>query len=55
VRVRLQKKEDQWWAVPVLGASGLIRTMVAADGLVAVDLNSEGLDEGAWVDVRLFS
>ena len=53
VRVRLERKDDQWWASPVLGASGLIRTMVAADGLVAVELNSEGLDQGAWVDVRL--
>jgi molybdopterin molybdotransferase len=51
VRVRLALKEDGYWAEPILGASGLIRTMVAAEGLVAVDLNSEGLDKGAWVDV----
>ena len=54
VRVRLKKINEEWWAEPVLGASGLIRTMVAADGLVAVGLNSEGLDEGSVVDVAFF-
>ncbi len=54
VRVRLAGREGEMWAEPVLGASGLIRTMVAADGLVAVDMNSEGLDKGAEVDVLLF-
>ena len=56
VRVRLFKKEGEsagLWAEPVLGASGLIRTMVAADGLVAIDLNSEGYDAGTPVDVML--
>jgi molybdopterin molybdotransferase len=51
VRVRLVTKEEQLWAEPILGQSGLIHTMVAADGLVAVDKNSEGLEQGAWVDV----
>ena len=54
VRVRLSGSEGEVRADPVLGASGLIRTMVAADGLVAVDMNSEGLDKGAEVDVLLF-
>ncbi|MCP4746351.1 MAG: molybdopterin molybdotransferase MoeA [Desulfobacteraceae bacterium] len=53
VRVRLVEKQNTLWAEPVLGASGLIRTMVAADGLIAVDLNSEGLDQGAMVKVQL--
>jgi molybdopterin molybdotransferase len=53
VRVRLTRKEDTYWAEPILGASGLIRTMVEADGLVVIALNSEGLDQGSWVDVRL--
>jgi len=53
VRVRLETRQGETWAEPILGASGLIRTMVAADGLVAVDLNSEGLEQGAQVDVLL--
>jgi molybdopterin molybdotransferase len=53
VRVRLDTRQGEQWAEPILGASGLIRTMVAADGLVAVDLNSEGLEQGAEVDVLL--
>lgn len=53
VRVRLVEKEGRLWAEPLLGGSGLIRTMVEADGLLAVDLNSEGLDQGTEVDVML--
>lgn len=53
VRVRLIRRQDGCWAEPILGASGLIRTMVEADGLVAVELNSEGLDQGSQVDVLL--
>ena len=51
VRVRLLDRDGERWAEPILGQSGLIRTMVAADGLVAIDMNSEGLDQGTWVDV----
>ena len=53
IRVRLIQKEEAYWAEPVLGASGLIRTMVEADGLIAVEMNCEGLEKGAQVDVRL--
>jgi molybdopterin molybdotransferase len=49
VRVRLRGDE----ASPVLGRSGLIRTMVEADGLVEIPRDSEGLDAGAAVEVRL--
>ncbi len=54
VRVRLTRQTGEIWAEPILGASGLIRTMVASDGLIAIDLNSEGLEQGAPVDVVLF-
>jgi molybdopterin molybdotransferase len=54
VRVRLIRKPEGIWAEPVLGGSGLMRTMVASDGLVAVDLNSEGLEQGTAVEVMLF-
>ena len=49
VRVRLEGDE----AAPVLGRSGLIRTMVEADGLLEIPRDSEGLDAGVEVDVRL--
>jgi molybdopterin molybdotransferase len=53
VRVKLIKKEDGLWAEPILGKSGLINTMVKADGLIAVGLNTEGLVKGALVEVVL--
>ena len=53
VRVRLVEKEGVLWAEPILGKSGLIRTMVQADGLIEIDINSEGLDKGTKVEVLL--
>jgi molybdopterin molybdotransferase len=54
VRVRLTEKDGDSWAEPILGHSGLLHTMVEADGLVAIDMNSEGLDQGTLVEVMLF-
>ena len=51
IRVRLRQEEDQLLADPVLGKSGLISTMVFADGLVEIDINTEGLDKGTQVQV----
>ena len=51
IRVRLRREEDQLLADPVLGKSGLISTMVFADGLVEIDINTEGLDKGTVVEV----
>jgi molybdopterin molybdotransferase len=51
VRVRLKPLDGEWWAEPIIGQSGLINTMVSADGLVAVGQNSEGLEKGALADV----
>lgn len=53
VRVRLVEKEGVLWAEPILGKSGLIRTMVQADGLIEIGINSEGLDKGTKVEVLL--
>jgi len=52
VRVRLEERDGEVWATPVLGKSGLIRTMVHADGYFAIDTNSEGLDRGVEVRVH---
>ncbi len=51
VRVRLVKKEGVIWAEPVLGKSGLINTMVKADGLIEIGINTEGLNKGSEVMV----
>lgn len=53
VRVRLVEKEGVLWAEPILGKSGLINTMVKADGLIEIGINSEGLDKGTEVEVLL--
>ncbi len=51
IRVRLMAEDGEMWAAPILGKSGLIHTMVKADGLVAVGMNAEGLDRDAVVSV----
>lgn len=54
VRVRLRETDGGLVAEPVLGKSGLISTLVAADGLIRIEANSEGLDKGELVEVFLF-
>ena len=54
VRVQLAAGDGGIEAVPVLGKSGLIRTMAMADGLLCIDENTEGLDRGSIVPVELF-
>jgi len=54
VRVKLVRQEEGLYAEPILGKSGLIHTMVKADGLIRIDRNSEGLDKGSPVEVMLF-
>jgi len=54
VRVRLLRENNTVWAEPLLGKSALIHTMVQADGLIEIDKNTEGLDEGDTVQVILF-
>ncbi len=51
IRVRLLKKDGEYWAQPILGKSGLIHTLVQADGIVAIHMNSEGVEKGTVVDV----
>jgi molybdopterin molybdotransferase len=54
VPVRLEEREGQILAHPVPGKSGAISTMVHADGMIRIDIDSEGLDGGAPVEVLLF-
>ncbi len=51
IRVRLNHKDGILWADPILGKSGLINTMVNADGLIKIGTDTEGLDKGAEVAV----
>jgi molybdopterin molybdotransferase len=54
IRVQLEAGPDGYLAVPVPGKSGLITTLVKADGVVVVPDNRLGLDEGEKVIVNLF-
>lgn len=51
VRVKLRHGDGVPWVDPLLAKSGLIHTMIKADGLVAIGMNDEGLDEGDLVEV----
>lgn len=51
IRIRLVQEEGEVLAVPILGKSGLIRTMVMADGLLEIGENVEGVERGEMVRV----
>lgn len=53
LRVRLRREEGELWADPVHGKSGLISTLVKADGLVTIPSLKEGILAGEWVEVEL--
>jgi len=54
VRVMLEEREGGLWAVPVLGKSGLITTLVRAEGTIVIPLHINGIEAGETVEVRLF-
>lgn len=54
VRVALQRGDQGLEARPVLGKSGLIRTMIHADGLLEIGEHVEGLEKGSVEDIILF-
>jgi len=53
VRVVLEEDNQGLVARPILGKSGLIRTMVQADGLLEIGEHVEGLEKGRMVDIFL--
>ena len=53
VRVRLIPNEKEWLLEPIRGKSGLIRTMVLADAIVHIHLDTEGIEAGKEVSFRL--
>lgn len=55
LRVALEMRDDGLWAVPLLGKSGLLSTMVNADALVRIPLEREGIDAGEMVEAELLT
>lgn len=51
VAVRLEQRDGEWWAVPVLGKSNLVFTLVHADGTLTIPLNSNGVKQGEFVEI----
>lgn len=54
IRVKLEDRDGELWAIPVFGKSGLISTLVDSDGMVEIIANKEGILEGEKVKVFLF-
>ncbi|MDY0003290.1 MAG: molybdopterin molybdotransferase MoeA [Polyangia bacterium] len=53
-RVRLAPDGPAWLAEPVVGRSGLLRSLVKAHGLVQVPLGTEGFESSSMVEVLVF-
>lgn len=53
VRVRLQEDSGLLRAVPIPGKSGLLKTLLKADGIIRIAENCEGLSQDDEVMVRL--
>lgn len=53
-RVKLRRDGERLWADPLVGKSGLLRSLTKADGMIRVPLASEGIGRGTEVDVYLF-
>ena len=53
VRVEIEHKDGQILAKPVLGKSGLIKTMIYADGLLEIGDNVEGMEKNTITDIIL--
>lgn len=54
IRVSLEERDGELWATPILGKSGLIRTLVLADGKIIIPSHLRGLEAGQEVEVTLF-
>lgn len=54
IRVSLEERDGEFWATPILGKSGLIRTLVLADGTIVIPSNLRGIEAGQEVEVTLF-
>ena len=54
VRVGLTRENGRLYAMPLPNKSGAIFTLVKADGMIRIDLNREGIEQGEEVEVILF-
>jgi molybdopterin molybdotransferase len=54
IRVTLERDGGRWLATPLPSKSGAIFTLVKADGMIRIDLNQDGLEQGEEVEVILF-
>src|SRR4030043_1505279 len=54
IGVSLEERNGEIWAVPILGKSGLITTLIKADGTAVIPLRKLGGKEGEIVEERLF-
>ncbi len=54
VRIKLETAATGLCAVPVLGRSGMLRTLAEADGLLVVPAAKEGLSAGETVEVTIW-
>jgi molybdopterin molybdotransferase len=54
IPVRLETRDGERWAVPVLGKSNLIYTLINAEGAIKIELDSNGIRAGDFVEVTLF-
>ena len=54
VRVTLERQSEKLVATPLPSKSGAIFTLVKADGMVRIDMNQDGLEQGEEVEVILF-
>lgn len=54
IRVSLEERDGELWATPILGKSGLIRTLVLADGKIIIPSHLRGIEAGQEVEVTLF-
>jgi molybdopterin molybdotransferase len=53
VRVKLEERDGEMWAVPVFGKSNLINILVRSEGTFPVPLDSNGIPAGTVVTVTL--
>lgn len=55
VRIRLEAREGQLpLAIPVLGMSGLLHTLLTSQGVMRIPASLEGLEEGTKTDILFF-
>lgn len=54
VRVKLEERQGFPGARPVFGKSGMLSTLVKADGFIVLPIHAEGIPAGETVDVFLF-